>query len=96
VIGVKTDFGSLALVVLVHQTGAAFPTLGSVEAADSQQSDQTNRDQINGHDQVQKLGHNQDENSCQERDQGGQTDVKVHGISKVVDCKKETPRYRPP
>jgi hypothetical protein len=62
-------------------------TLAQVKCPGAKQTYQTDHDQINGHDIVQELGHEQYENPCDERDQGCQSNVKVHKISKVIESK---------
>lgn len=54
----------------------------------SKQSDETDHDQIDGHNKVQQFRHDQNENPRQERDQGGKAQVKVHGLSNGIDRKK--------
>jgi hypothetical protein len=59
-----------------------------VQCSGAKQTNKSNHDQVNGHDEVQELGHDQDEDPRQEGDQGRQTEVQVHGISNAVESKK--------
>ena len=51
----------------------------------SKQANESDHDQVDGHDKIQEFGHDQYEDPCQERDQGCQTEVKVHDFSKLIE-----------
>jgi hypothetical protein len=58
--------------------------LRHAKRSDSKQANESDHDQVDGHDEIQEPGHDQYEDPCQERDQGCQTEVKVHDFSNVI------------
>lgn len=53
-------------------------TLFEVERPGTKHADQTNHDQVDGHDEIQQPGHQQNQNAGQQGNQGCEAEVKVH------------------
>lgn len=50
----------------------------------AEQADQTDGNQVNGHDEIEQTGHEQDKDAGDQREQGAETEMNIHGKPSTV------------